>query len=93
MRSTESPDTDLTIASTLLVYRPRTRREWAAWYATQRAARVALQRRQRPDLIDMYGLDPDSIAAAVTRWDGPALPDGLFWAWFGVPRRRRAGAA
>ncbi len=74
------------LALSLAVHRPQSLREWRTWYATMRAARYALDKRGRPDLVVDYGVDADTITKTVRRWGGPPLPDGLFQEWFGTRR-------
>jgi hypothetical protein len=84
---------DLAVDLSLVIHRPQGRREWITWYATQHAIRDGLIRRGADqELVEACGLDADTIADTVARWGGPAQPDPLFWAWFGVPTRRPAAA-
>jgi hypothetical protein len=86
---TGNVDTSGGLSAELAVPRPQSRDEWVRWYATKHAARAGLANRGAADLADVYGLDADSIADQVERWNGPHLPDGLFTAWFGTCTRPR----
>jgi hypothetical protein len=73
----------------LMVHRPTNRAEWIDWLGTQRATRTAFERRGQSHLIEAIGLDADTIAATMRRWDGPPLTGDLlelFAGWFGAPR-------
>jgi hypothetical protein len=82
-------DTSGGLSAELAVPRPQSRDEWVRWYATKHAARAGLTRRGQDHLVDVYGLDADTIADHVNRWNGPHLPDSLFTEWFGTCTRPR----
>lgn len=84
---TGSVDTSGGLSAELAVPRPQSRDEWARWYATKHAARAGLTRRGQDHLVEVYGLDADTIAEQVHRWGGPPLPDDLFTDWFGTRTR------